>query len=101
MVFGREWWYAIHFDIFGESFEKVQKLDVPFDLNYTLNNVAIDFKDIFEDCNVLLKNVLESISMKKDVKPIFCRHRNVVYALHNKVDEDVCLPQVFMKRQIL
>ncbi|KAK7575920.1 hypothetical protein V9T40_012206 [Parthenolecanium corni] len=90
-VFGREWWYTIHFDIF-DHFNKpvsIHKIDVPFDLTNALNNVVIEFNDIFEDCNGVLKNVIEHVSVRSDAKPIFCRHRNVVYSLRDPVFNEI------------
>lgn len=88
-VFGREWWFAIHFDIFENPVSEVKKLDVPFDLCQALKNAVTEFDDIFDDAFGTLKNVCERVNVKPDAKPIFCRHRNIVYALRDPVSNEI------------
>ncbi len=87
-VFGREWWYILNFTInFDAPINQVT--NVNFDLRSALTNLAVDFKDIFSECIGTLKNMMFNVTLKDDAKPVFCRHRNVVFALREPVDREI------------
>lgn len=90
-VFGREWLFALNIAlVFGPTTACINALPhVSFELEPALKKLATDFNDLFLECFSILKNIVFNVTLKNGSNPIFCRHRNIVYALRDVVDREI------------
>lgn len=89
-VFGREWLVALNIAlVFGPTSTCINSLSLSFELGPALTKLTAEFQDIYHDSFSIVKNAMFNVTLKPGTKPIFCRHRNIVYAFRDAVDREI------------
>ncbi|GFR18930.1 retrovirus-related Pol polyprotein from transposon 412 [Trichonephila clavata] len=78
-ILGREWLYKIHLD--GPAIRTKTEQN--------LNNLLIEYKDIFDDKLGEISNYEAKLKLRPEVKPIFCSVRTVLFALKGRVENEI------------
>ncbi|GFQ86989.1 retrovirus-related Pol polyprotein from transposon 412 [Trichonephila clavata] len=78
-ILGREWLYKIHLD----------KPAIRTKTEQNLNNLLIEYKDIFDVKLGEISNYEAKLKLRPGVKPIFCSVRTELFALKGRVENEI------------
>ncbi|XP_054267315.1 uncharacterized protein K02A2.6-like [Macrosteles quadrilineatus] len=93
-LMGRNWIEKIKLDWSGVKPTRSEDLTVhQLGNGESVPNIISDFKkrysDVFDESIGEIKNISVDIVLKEDVKPVFCKARNVPYALRSAVENEL------------